>query len=132
MRSAVFCLLLGLVLNVPVSGAADYPTRPVRIIVGFPAGSGTDMLARFVGAKLTDRLGKQIVVDNRPGANGIIAAELTARALPDGHTLQFMSISHTMNAAVYQKLPYDTVRSAGLALMSRGVADEIVRQKPWY
>ena len=111
MRSVFYCLLFGLVLDVPVSGAADYPTRPVRIIVGFPAGSGTDMLARFVGAKLTDRVGKQIVVDNRPGANGIIAAELTARALPDGHTLQFMSISHTMNAAVYQKLPYDTVRS---------------------
>jgi tripartite-type tricarboxylate transporter receptor subunit TctC len=91
--------------------AAEYPTRPVRVIVGFPAGSGTDMLARFVGAKLTDRMGKQIVVDNRPGANGIIAAELTARAVPDGYTLQFMSLSHIMNAAVYQKLPFDAVKS---------------------
>ena len=94
-------------------GAAgpDYPVRPVRIIVGPPAGSGTDMLARFVGAKLTERLGKQIVVDNRPGANGIIAAELAARAVPDGHTLLFISISHTMNAAVYHKLPFDPVKS---------------------
>ncbi len=111
MRNPLYYTLIALALHAPIAGAADYPTRPVRIIVGFPAGSGTDMLARFVGTKLTDRLGKQIVVDNRPGANGIIAAELTARALPDGHTLQFMSISHTMNAAVYQKLPYDTVRS---------------------
>src|SRR6187455_164720 len=90
--------------------ASGYPSRPIRIIVGFPPGSGTDILARFVGAKLTERLGQQVVVDNRSGANGIIAAELTAKAAPDGHTLQFMSTSHTMNAAVY-KLPFDAVKS---------------------
>jgi tripartite-type tricarboxylate transporter receptor subunit TctC len=87
-----------------------YPTKPVRIVVGFPAGSGTDMLARFIGGKFTDRVGQQIVVDNRPGANGIIASELIAKAPPDGYTLQFMSTSHTMNAAVY-KLPFDPVKS---------------------
>ena len=96
-----------------VTAAAEpaYPVRPVRIIVGNPAGSGTDMMARFVGAKLTERLGQQIVVDNRPGANGIIATEFTARAAPDGHTLLFMSTSHTMNAAAYSKLPFDPVKS---------------------
>jgi tripartite-type tricarboxylate transporter receptor subunit TctC len=94
-----------------VLAAAAYPTRPIRIIVGNPAGSGTDMLARFVGAKLTERVGQQIVVDNRPGANGIIATEFAARAAPDGHTLLFMSVSHTMNAAVYSKLPFDPVKS---------------------
>jgi tripartite-type tricarboxylate transporter receptor subunit TctC len=94
-----------------VGAAPAYPVRPVRIIVGNPAGSGTDMLARFVGGKLTERLGQQIVVDNRPGANGIIGAEFTARAAPDGHTLMFMSTSHTMNAAAYNKLPFDPVRS---------------------
>ncbi len=109
--AAILSTAVLLALSASTHGATDYPVRPVRIVVGFPAGSGTDMLARFIGAKLTERLGKQIVVDNRPGANGIIAAELTARALPDGHTLQFMSISHTMNAAVYNKLPYDTVKS---------------------
>jgi tripartite-type tricarboxylate transporter receptor subunit TctC len=88
-----------------------YPSRPIRVIVGNPAGSGTDMLARFVGAKLTERVGQQIVVDNRPGANGIIATEFTSRAAPDGHTLLFMSVSHTMNAAVYAKLPFDPVKS---------------------
>ncbi len=89
---------------------AAYPSRPVRVIVGFPPGSGTDMIARFVGNKLGERLGQQVVVDNRPGANGIIAAELVAKAAPDGHTLLAMSISHTMNAAVY-KLPFDAVKS---------------------
>ena len=89
---------------------AQYPARPVRVIVGFPAGSGTDMIARFVGNKLTERLAQPAVVDNRPGANGIIAAELVAKAAPDGHTLLAMSISHTMNAAVY-KLPFDAVKS---------------------
>ena len=96
------------------SGAAQaqstYPARPVRVIVGFPPGSGTDMIARFVGNKLTERLGQPVVTDNRPGANGIIAAELVAKAAPDGHTLLAMSISHTMNAAVH-KLPFDAVKS---------------------
>lgn len=87
-----------------------YPVRPVRVIVGFPSGSGTDMIARFVGNRLTERLGQQVVTDNRPGANGIIAAELVAKAAPDGHTLLTMSVSHTMNAAVY-KLPFDAVKS---------------------
>lgn len=107
----------------PASGPGDtvqYPTRPVRFIVGFPAGSGTDMLARLVGGKLAESFGQQVVVDNRAGANGIIAAELTANAVPDGHTLQVMSISHTMNAAVY-KLSYDTVKSfTPVALLATG------------
>ena len=90
--------------------APAYPVKPVRIVVGFPAGSGTDMLARFIGGKFTDRAGQQVVVDNRPGANGIIAAELVTKAPADGYTLLFMSTSHTMNAAVY-KLPFDPVKS---------------------
>ncbi len=98
-----------------VAAAADaasaYPTRPIRAIVPFPAGSGTDLLARFIGARLAERVGQQVVVDNRPGANGIIAAEAAAKAAPDGHTVMFMSVSHTMNAGVYSKLPFDPVKS---------------------
>jgi len=101
---------LFLIVLLLCGSAHAYPTRPVRVVVGFPPGSGTDMLARFIGVKLTERLGQQIVVDNRPGANGIIAAELVSRAAPDGHTLFAMSISHTMNAAVY-KLPFDAAKS---------------------
>jgi tripartite-type tricarboxylate transporter receptor subunit TctC len=106
---AAACLIAAAAAQAAAGG--DYPLRPVRVVVGFPAGSGTDMLARFVGARLSERLGRPVVVDNRPGANGILAADLTARAAPDGHTLQFMSISHVMNAAVYPKLPFDPVRS---------------------
>lgn len=90
--------------------AQTYPNKPIRVIVGFPPGSGTDMLARFVGGKLTERLGQQVVVDNRAGANGIIAAELVVKAAPDGYTLLFMSVSHTMNAAIH-KLPFDPLKS---------------------
>ncbi len=106
-------VLLGaalLVQTVPAA-AQQYPGRPIRVIVANPAGSATDMLARFVGAQLSERLGQQAVVDNRPGANGIIGTEFTARAAPDGYTLQFMSTSHTMNAAVYDRLPFDPLKS---------------------
>src|SRR5262249_49748230 len=97
-----------------------YPARPVRIIVGFLPGSSNDILARFVGARLTERLGRQVVVDNRPGANGIIAGELTAKATPDGHTLLLMSTSHTMNAGIY-RLPFDPVASfTPIAMLGSG------------
>ena len=98
-----------------------FPTRPVRIIVGFLPGSSQDTLARFVGSRLTERLGQQIVVDNRAGANGIIGADLVAKATPDGHTLLMMSTSHTMNAAVQPKLPFDPVKSfAPVAMLGAG------------
>ena len=90
---------------------ASYPSRPVRIIAGFPPGSSIDTLARVVGPKLNERLGQAVVIDNRPGANGIIGADLTAKATPDGHTLLMTSVSHTMSAAVYAKLPFDAVRA---------------------
>ena len=91
--------------------AQDYPARPIRIIIGFLPASSNDLLARFIGSRLRERLGQQVVVENRPGANGIIATEQTSRATPDGHTLLLVSVSHTMNAAVQSKLPYHPVRS---------------------
>jgi tripartite-type tricarboxylate transporter receptor subunit TctC len=95
----------------PSYAQAELASRPIRILVGFLPGSSNDLLARFIGAKLSERLRQQVVVENRPGANGIIASEHTSRATPDGHTLMLMSISHTMAAAVYGKLPYDPVKS---------------------
>ena len=97
--------------GLPAQAQSDFPTRPLRIIVGFLPASSNDLLARFIGSKLTDRFGQQVVVENRPGASGIIASDHTARATPDGHTLMLMSVSHTMSAAVHRNLPYDPLKS---------------------
>jgi tripartite-type tricarboxylate transporter receptor subunit TctC len=88
----------------------DFPTRPIRWIVPFPPGGSNDVLARYLGVKLTDRVGQQIVIDNRGGANGIIGAELAANAPPDGYTMLMVSTSWVMNAAI-RDLPYDVEKS---------------------
>ena len=105
----------------PAPGAAQaYPTRPVRIIVAFPPGGGNDIIARFFSARLTGRLGQQMVIDNRGGASGIIGTEIVARAAPDGYTLLFTSLTHSMNEAIH-KLPYDTLNSfVPVSLLGRG------------
>ena len=112
-----------LAIGAPVLGQGPpaYPQKPVRLIVGFLPGSSNDTLARFVGGKLQDRVGQQVVIDNRPGANGNIGADLTAKSTPDGHTLLLMSVSHTMSAAVYEKLPFDPVKSfTPIAMLGAG------------
>lgn len=91
----------------PVS-AQSYPSKPIRILVPFVPGGATDILARLVGQNLTQAWGQQVVVDNRPGANGIVAADLTAKAAPDGHTLLFVAIGHAINPLLQKNLPYDT------------------------
>ncbi|MEQ1773415.1 MAG: tripartite tricarboxylate transporter substrate binding protein [Burkholderiales bacterium] len=93
-----------------VAVAADYPNRPLRIIVPFTAGGSTDVLARMIGKNLTEAWGQQVVVDNRAGANGVIAAELIARSNPDGHSLLMIAIGHALNPSLQKKLPYDTER----------------------
>ncbi|MES2564773.1 MAG: tripartite tricarboxylate transporter substrate binding protein [Pseudomonadota bacterium] len=90
--------------------AADFPSKPLRWIVPFPPGGSNDVLARFLGVKLTERLNEQVVIDNRAGANGIIGAELAARSPADGYTLLMISTSFVMNAAV-RSLPYDVDKS---------------------
>lgn len=90
--------------------AADYPNRPLRIIVPFTAGGSTDVLARMIGRNLTDAWGQQVVVDNRAGANGVIAAELIAKSNADGHSLLMVAIGHAINPSLQKKLPYDTAK----------------------
>lgn len=87
-----------------------YPTRPVRLIVPYPAGGGVDTVARVLGVKLSEILGQQVVVDNRPGANGIIGSDITAKAAPDGYTMLIQSVAHAINATLYRKLPFDTIK----------------------
>lgn len=91
--------------------AQTYPTKPIRAIVPFSAGSATDVLTRVVGAKMAESWGQQVVVDNRPGASGIIAAEAAAKAVPDGYTLFFTSnTTQAANPSLFGKLPYDPVK----------------------
>jgi tripartite-type tricarboxylate transporter receptor subunit TctC len=93
-----------------IAWAQAYPTRPERIIVGFPAGGGSDITARLIGQWLSERLGKAFVVENRPGAATNIAAEAVAKSAPDGYTLLLFGSSSTINATLYDKLPFDLVR----------------------
>jgi len=96
----------------PATGSAQaYPTKPIRFIVGFGAGGGNDMIARTLGKKLTDSLGQQVIVDNRPGSAGVVAAVIAQKAPADGHTLFAGSISTlATNVSMYRKLPYDPLR----------------------
>jgi tripartite-type tricarboxylate transporter receptor subunit TctC len=91
--------------------AQSYPTKPIRIVVPFPAGGSTDIIGRVVAEQLSTAFGQQAFVDNRPGANGVIGTELVARAAPDGYTLLMGGIgSLSINPAIYSKIPYDPVR----------------------
>jgi tripartite-type tricarboxylate transporter receptor subunit TctC len=90
--------------------AQAYPTKPVRIVVGFAAGGPTDVIARLVAQDMTATLGQSFIVDNRTGANSLIATELVARAAPDGHTLLFASLSHNVNVILMEKVGYHPLR----------------------
>jgi len=93
-----------------VFAASTYPDRPVRMIVGFPPGGAADILARAAGQQLSERLGQQVVIDNRGGAGGLIATETAARGNPDGYTLLFSSIPHVINPHLYKKVSYDALK----------------------
>jgi len=94
----------------PIAGAEDYPTRPVRIIVGFAAGGGNDIVARLMGPWLSERLGQPFIVENRPGADTNIATEAVVRAPPNGYTLLLASASNAINATFYDKLNFNFIR----------------------
>src|SRR5688572_16590063 len=105
-------VVLAILLSLAAAGASaqQYPTRPLRLIVPFPAGGGSDAVGRIVGPKLTERLGQQVVVDNRAGAGGSLGTEAAVRATPDGYTMVLASTSEiAINPALY-KLTYETLK----------------------
>jgi tripartite-type tricarboxylate transporter receptor subunit TctC len=100
---------------------SGYPSRPIRIVVPFSAGSGSDFCARQLAPRMTENWGQQVIVDNRPSAGGTVAGEIVARATPDGHTLMLTSSGIAATAALYPKLPYDTVNDfAAVSLVASG------------
>ena len=112
-RTAYVVFGLLAIASLPLQAAqpsGDFPDRPVRMIVPFPPGGSNDVLGRYIGTKLTERIGQQFVIDNRGGANGIIGADLAAQSAPDGYTLLVISTSWVMNAAI-RSLPYDVEKS---------------------
>lgn len=92
------------------AASPDFPLKPVRLIVPFPAGGGVDIVARSLTPHLTERWGQQVVVDNRPGAGTTLGADLAAHAVPDGHNLLLTNTAHAINATLFKKLPYDAVK----------------------
>src|SRR4051794_6864696 len=94
----------------PQAHSQSYPTKPVRIVVPFPAGGTSDILARAIGQKLGEETKQQFIIDNRPGAGANIGAEIVAKAPPDGYTLLLESTIHTINPSLYPKLGYDPIR----------------------
>ena len=110
MRGLVCTVILVVAPGWCDAAAQDYPVRPVRLIVPQAPGGSNDIMARYVANYLTERLGKQVVVDNRPGAEGIIGTDIVARSAPDGYTLLMASAAFTMNPAV-RKLPYDPLKA---------------------
>jgi tripartite-type tricarboxylate transporter receptor subunit TctC len=104
-------LLMSMLLGVGVANAADtYPSKPIHLIVGFSPGGSADTVGRALAEGLSTRLGQPVIVENKAGANGNIAAEMVSRAAPDGYTIYFPSIGHAVNASLYKNLPYDPVK----------------------
>jgi len=109
-KACVVALALIGIAGIGAVTAQSYPTKPVRLVVGFPPGGAADILGRIAAQQLTASLGEQVVVDNRGGAGGLVATEITARSVPDGYTLLFTSIPHVINPHLYRKVSYEAVR----------------------
>ena len=109
MRYGILFCTVALAAYSTVAGAQKYPDKPLRMIVPFAPGGGTDIVARRIAQKLTEGLGQQVVVDNRGGAGGVLGADLAARAAPDGYTIILVSGSYAVNPSLY-KLAYDPLK----------------------
>ena len=120
-RSLLLAVAIALIaLAVPAAAQQDYPNRPVRLIIPFPPGGSNDIVGRAIATQLSEKLGKQVVVDNRTGAAAIVGTELAAKAPPDGYTILVISLAHAYNPWLY-KLPYDPIKAfTPIGIMATG------------
>ena len=108
MKRLLVCMILALgAFATAMAQGQEYPTKPVRIVVPFAPGGGSDFIGRFIAQKLSERLGQQFIVDNRPGAGGNLGAEIALKSAPDGYTLLLIAGSYTVNPSLYPKLAFD-------------------------
>jgi tripartite-type tricarboxylate transporter receptor subunit TctC len=123
------CNAAGYAQTEAAKGSVNYPAKTIRMLVGFAAGGGTDAMARLFAQKFTEAWQQNVVVDNRPGASGNIAADILAKSVPDGHTLLMTVAAHAVNASLYSKLPFDPVKDfAPVSLVA--VAPNIITAHP--
>jgi len=116
-----FVFGLFLVLMTSMLWAQSWPTKPVRMIIAFPPGGPTDLVSRVLAQKLSEQLGQQVIVDNKPGAGGNIAAEMAARATPDGYTIFYNTSAIVIGPALYSKVNYDTLKDFAPVLLTASV-----------
>lgn len=109
-RWILLAAVIALGQHATVFAQSTFPSKPIRIISPFAPGGGNDILSRAIGQKLSQNVKQQVIVDNRPGANGIIGTELAARSAPDGYTIVLIPSGHAVNASLHRKLPYDSIR----------------------
>jgi tripartite-type tricarboxylate transporter receptor subunit TctC len=145
-RTLRISTLLSLSLAAPLAALADsaYPDKPIKFVVPYPPGGGTDVVARIVQQRLQAALGQPIVIDNKGGAGGSLGTDIVAKSAPDGYTVLFTLSSHTINPAIFPKLPYDTIKdfepvglvaslpqllAANMAVPVRSVADVVAQAK---
>jgi tripartite-type tricarboxylate transporter receptor subunit TctC len=135
MRSKLFAIVAALLLAALPAHAQDYPTRPITVVVGLPAGSGGDVVARFYADKLSQLAGKPVIVENRPGMILSIGADAVAKAQPDGYTILITSVtsSHAANVFNFKRLPYDPIKDfTPVATLQKSYFILMVRaQAPW-
>lgn len=119
-------LVFAAAMSVLAPAQAQYPSRSVRFILPFPPGGGTDTLGRAIGNRLSEALGQQVVMDNRPGGGANIGAEIAAKSPPDGYTLFMVTTAHTVNATLYRRLGYDLVRDFAPVSLLASTAQVVV------
>ena len=110
----------------PTDSTQPYPSKPLHFVVGFPPGGNSDFVARAIGRGLSEAWGQQVIVDNRPGAGGNIAAEVVAKAPPDGYTLLLAVFAHAVNPSLYRKLPFDAINDFSPVILCTSAANILV------